>query len=899
MWDWVLLLSQRFYRLLLLTYPAEFRREYGSVMLADFRARSREQQSLGALVGFWIHTLADWARSAPYEILDVLGGDLRYGARLLLKNPGFTAVAAVSLALGIGANTAIFSAVNSVLLRPLPYREPDRLVQVTQVVPWTRGFAVPPATFLDWKAQNHVFSDIAASSSRNLILTGEGEPQRVRVQNVSAGFFQMLGVEAEFGRTFLPEEDRPGETLVVLSHGLWKRLGGDPAMVGRSIKLDGNPYSVIGVMPARFRFFASATEDFHMWLPYAFHDEPVTEREVSRLRVVARLQPGISLQQAQAEMDTIARRLGHMYFKDSRIFTPGPGPGVNITPLRESLVSQDRASLLTLLAAVSLVLLIACANVANLLLARAAARQQEMAMRAALGAGRGRLVRQLLTEGLLLSALGGVLGLLLAWWGAGLLKGLDPGNIPRFDETGLDGRVLGFTLVASLAAAILFGLAPALRATRPVVSAAPRLRVSSSGLLLVGQVALSLVLLIGSGLMIHSFWRLQQAQLGFDPENVLTMRLAMPRNKIAEETGKDARGGKLWTLRETRLAFFEQVVEQVESLPGVLAAGATNNLPLAGGWGIELKRGSAPLYFRGGHTIRAGDLGAFHFGVTPKYFRTMGIALRQGRHFTAQDTEGAPGVVIVNEGLAKRYWPGKDPIGQRIRLYDGGADRERSLEVVGVIADIRQLGLRSETDLCLYVPFRQRARTYPDYHIGFREDMKLAVRTTSDPLALASAIRGIVQKLDPDQPVENIATMEQLVTRSGGAMRSALWLLGVFAGVALLLSAVGIHGVVSYAVSRRTQEIGVRLALGAQPADVVRMIAGQGMLLAVAGVVLGLAAAVAATRVLASLLYRVKPTDAVTFTSAALFFLAVALISSYLPARRAARLDPVAALRHQ
>ncbi len=891
--NWLLFLSGSAYRLLLRAYPAEFRHEYGAVMLADFRARCRDQQGFGALVGFWIHTVADWVRTAPHEHFDVLRGDVRYGARLLLKNPGFTAVAVLSLALGIGANTAIFSAVNAVLLRPLPYREPDRLVDISGVNPRSRWFAVSPATFLDWKAQNHVFSDMAAVSNRSLILTGAGEAQRVRVQHVSASFFQMLGVEAEFGRTFLPEEDRPGETLAVLSHGQWKRLGGDASLVGRSIRLDGEPHLVIGVMPATFRFFSEAftPQEVHVWLPYAFGNDPITERSTSRLRVVARLKSGVSLEGAGAEMDTIDRRLNQLYFKDIPNIKAF---GVNITPFREYLVHDDRASLLTLLAAVSLVLLIACVNVANLLLARATARQQEMTMRAALGARRGRLVRQLLTESLLLSALGGALGLLLAWWGAGLLKILNPGNIPRFDETGIDGRVFGFTLVASLVPAILFGLAPALRATRPLASAAPRLRVSSSGVLLVTQVALSLVLLIGSGLMIHSFWRLQQAQLGFDPENVLTVRLPAARNRIAQEVGKDAQGMKLWTLRESQLALFEELVRQVASLPGVVAAGGTNNLALSGGgWGVRFQiegRPAPPPQER---------ISAYHFGLTRDYFRAMGMTLRQGRYFTDQDIEGAPEVLIVNETFAKRYWPGENPIGRRLRLRDGVVDKERSLEVVGVVADVRQTNLRTEADLCMFVPLRQRARTYVDWQIGFRQGMQLAVRTASDPLALADSIRSLVRKLDPDQPVENIATMEQLVTRSGGPMRSALWLLGVFAGVALLLSAVGIHGVVSYVVSRRRQEIGVRMAMGAQPSDVVRMVIGHGMLLAVVGVVLGLAAAIGATRVLASLLYQVKPTDPVTFTSAALFFLAVALVSSYLPARRAAQLDPMAALRHQ
>jgi putative ABC transport system permease protein len=876
-------LSERLYRMMLRAYPADFRDEYGPEMVRLFRNRSTAEP----LLALWLHTLLDWAVTVPSRHLDVLRQDLRYGFRVLFRAPGFTAAAVLSLALGIGGTTAIFSAVYAVVLKPLPYRDPGRLVQVTEAVPRTPYFAVSPACFLDWKAQNQVFADMAAMQNVSTVVAGGDRPERVRTSLVSASFFPLLGVEPMLGRAFRPEEDRPGgESVAVLAHSLWLRhFGADPAVIGRNMIIDDAPFTIIGVMPPSFRYFVSAfeKENTDLWIPYPFRRDPPTEREVHRLAVIARLLPNTSLQQAQADMDRIASGIHLDYrFKNA----------IRLTPLGDYLVMQDRNSLWTLLAAVGLVLLIACANVANLLLARAAAREREIAVRISIGAGWRRLTRQLLTESVLLALLGCCAGLALAWWAASALPVLSPGPIARIDETRLNLWVLAFAVGASVLCGVLFGLAPARRLlTR---DAAARHRNRLGAVLMVSQIALAVVLLTGAGLTLHSLWRLAQVHLGFDPENVLTFRVYLSKERIADRSGRDPQGQQIWSIRPHAVAFFEEIQRRLEALPGVAAAGATNNLPVSrGAWGLRFQVEGGPLL------ARRDQPSAYHLGVTPSYFSALRIAVIQGRVFTDRDAESAPPVAIINEGLARQYFPNENAVGRRLRLRDGNLGPERWVEIVGVTAGSRHYTVRDEDDKVIYTPFRQRPADWIDWQIGFRQGMSYVVRFQGDPAGLAPAVQQVVRGLDPTVPVESFSTMESLVERSSKPLRSAMWLLGLFAATALVLSAVGIYGVVAYAVERRTREIGIRIALGAQARDVVRMFLRQGLFLTLAGLVLGVAGALAATRVLSSVLYGIKPTDPATFAVVAAFFTAVALAASWLPARRAARVDPMTTLRHE
>lgn len=886
--SWAVDLSARLYRVLLAAYPADFRAEYGAHMAQFFHDRLRHEPSLWGLARVWALTLVDWAFTFPAEHADVLHQDLRYGWRVLARTPAFTAAAVLSLALGIGGTTAIFSAVYAVVLKPLPYRNPGGLVEITEIIARSRYFAAAPACFLDWKAQNQVFEDMAAMFSASMVVAGMGRPERVRTQMVNASFFPLLGVGPMLGRAFRPEEDRPGgESVVVLGHVLWQRaFGADPGVIGRTVKLDDFLYTIVGVMPPSFRYFADAYsgEEVHLWIPYPFRRDLPTQRMTHRLRVVARLRPGVSLAQAQADMDTIAKRLEQEYPATNK------GLGVLLTPLGDYFAMNDRNTLWTLLAAVGLVLLIACANVANLLLARAAAREHEIAIRVSVGAGWRRLTRQLLTESVLLALLGGLAGLALAQWAVTLLPGLSPGPIPRLDETRLDPRVLGLALGLSLLSGLLFGLAPARRLLVAGVRATRRNRLSAT--LMVSQIALSVILLTGAGLTIHSLWRLAQASLGFDPRNVLTLRVTLPKEKVAEPSALDKRGRQTWTIRQQAIVFFEEVQRRLEALPGVEAAGAANNLPVSGGsWGFGFDiEGRPPLPPRD-------QPHAYHLATTADYFRALRIALVRGRLFTGRDSESAPLVAIVNEALVRRHFPGEDPVGRRLRFNDSAIAPERPVEIVGVVAGARHLQVQNDNDEVLYTPFRQRPNLWVDGQIGFRQSMNYVVRTKGDPIVLAGAAQQIIRELDPDVPVENVATMEDLVLRSSKPLRSAMWLLGLFAATALVLSAVGIYGVVSYATERRSREIGIRMALGAQARDVVGMFLRQGLILVAMGLALGTAGALAATRVLASLLYGVKPTDPATLVAVAAFFTAVALAACYLPARRAARLDPMTTLR--
>ncbi|MGB7921783.1 MAG: ABC transporter permease [Pyrinomonadaceae bacterium] len=814
-------------------------------------------------------------------MIETLWQDVRYGMRMLLKRPGFTLVAVLALALGIGANSAIFSVVNAVLLRPLPFDDPERLVVVWEKRPRQNRDAVPasPADFVDWQKQNQVFERMAAHMPRAFNLTGAGEPEQIVGQLVTADFFSVLGVKAAEGRTLLAEVDRPGgERAVVISHALWqRRFGGDRSLVGKSIRLDDEGVTVVGVMPPAFQY---PEGDSEMWVasravvPEASlpgNPDPLTIRSLHYLNVIARLKQGVTREQAQAEMETISGRLEQQYPNENT------GHTSRVVSLHEQLVGDVRPALLVLLGAVGFVLLIACANVANLLLARATARQKEMSIRTALGAGRLRLVRQLLTESTLLSLMGGAVGLMLALWGVDLLVALSPEDLPRLKEISLDGRVVGFTLSVSVLTGMIFGLAPALQASKQDLSGALKesARGASSGigrrrtrnLLVIAEVALALVLLVGAGLMVRSFWRLQQADPGFNPQNVVSMELSLPSSKYAKE--------------EQMADFYKKVIGRIETLPGIESVGATWMLPLSGqdagsGFEIEGRPPSAP---------GEGQRSTFS-SVTPRYFRTMGIPLIKGRDFNDQDTATTPGAVIINETFARRYFPGEDPLGKRMRR---GGENKPWLTVVGIVGDVKHLSLAAEPRTEFYLSSLQSPQSF----------MNVVVRTASDPVNLMAAIRQEVWAVDRDQPVANVETMRQLVANSVASARFNTLLLGVFASVAMILAAVGIYGIMAYSVIQRTHEIGIRMALGAGRRDILRMVVGQGMTLAVVGVAIGLLASFALTRVMSSLLYGVTATDPLTFAGVALALVVVALLACYIPARRATKVDPMVALRYE
>jgi putative ABC transport system permease protein len=818
--------------------------------------------------------------------METLFQDLRYAFRILLKRPGFTAVAVLALALGIGANSAIFSVVNGVVLRPLPYKDPDRLMMVwsrrplLQALAGSQEFPVSAADFTDWRDQNQVFEQIAAFHSQPFNITGAGEPEFLGGVRSSANLVSLLGVEAKLGRTFLAEEDQPGAGhVVIISHGLWeRRFGSDPNIIGQKLTLNDEPYTVVGVMPRGFQFPRKGEmpagyqfpRQADLYTPLAWTPNQISNRGRNFLAVIARLKPGVTIAQASADMDGIAERLKEQYPQFNR------NKEVFIVPLHQQVVGKVRTALLVLLGAVGFVLLIACANVANLLLARAASRQKEIAIRTALGASRSRVIRQLLTESVLLALTGGTLGLLLSMWGVDLLMAISPANLPRVDTISVDVRVFAFTLAVSLLTGIIFGLVPAIQASKPDVNEALKEggRASSVGhnrfrsVLVVSEVALSLVLLIGAGLMIRSFVHLLNSSPGLKPENVLTLDVGLPRTKY---TGPQ------------QAAFFQQVIERLKSLPGVQSAGAVYPLPLSGaeegmGFGIEGRAALAP-----GEVYNAGPR-----WVSPDYFNVMGIPLLRGRELTERDGSDSPRVVVINEAMAARYFPDEEPIGKRV-AFDQVNNAPNWREIVGVVGDVKHSALDSDPKPEMYFPFTQ----FPSFF------MTLVVRTSGDPLNLVAAARSEVLAVKNDQPISNVHTMEELLSNSVAQRRFNMLLLSIFAGVALLLAAVGIYGVMSYSVAQRTHELGVRMALGAQTSHVLALVVKQGMTLALAGVGIGLAAAFALTRILASLLYGVSATDPLTFSVIALMLASVALLACYLPARRATKVDPMVALRYE
>jgi putative ABC transport system permease protein len=796
--------------------------------------------------------------------------DLRYGLRMQLKSPGFTALAIIALALGIGANTAIFSVVNAVLLRPLPYANSERLMMIRETaLPKFPEFSVSPGNFVDWQKQNTVFERMVAYRSQAYILVGDGEPERLRAVRLTAGAFEMLGAKPIFGRDFLAEEDQEGKgNVIILSHGFWqRRYGGKPEIVGQTLTLSGQPYAVVGIMPASFQF-PDRTTDF--WAPMAFTARDAQAHGAHFLNAIGTLKPGVSVDQARSEMATIAARLAQQY-PDSN-----SGWSTKVVPLQEYQVTQIKPALLVLLVAVALVLLIACANVANLLLVRTAGRQKEIAIRTALGAGRWRIARQLLTESVILALLGGAAGLALAYGGLKLLLTLAPDDFSQIRDVGLDPRALGFTLILTVLTGVLFGLAPALQASRPDLNetlkdggrgtseGGSRRRLRS--VLVVVEIAMALTLLIGAGLLIKSFFRLQQVNPGFNSENVLVLGIGLPQAKYRDDA--------------QRVTFFNQLTERISSLPGVVAAGVTQSLPIAGDYVLGFVIQGRPPFKRGE------EPSTNYYAVSPGYFKAMGIPLLRGRLFNERDVRDATRVVVINESMAKRYFQDEDPIGKRIHVTQGP---ETFREIVGIVGDTKQYGLDTTAPLQTYEPHMQQAFS----------GMTLVVKTVGEPTALSNAVRNEVWAIDKDQPVTNIRTMKQIVASSIGYQRFAMLLLGIFAAVAMILSAVGIYGVISYSVAQRTHEIGIRMALGASALDVLKLVVGQGMLLAGIGVAIGIGAALVGGRLMSTLLFGVSAHDPLIFAGVALLLSSVAVTASYLPARRATRVDPLIALRYE
>ena len=820
--------------------------------------------------------------------METLLQDIRYSFRMLRKSPSFTLVAVIALALGIGANCAIFSVVNAVLLRPLPFKNPEGLVRI-----WGKfdkaGIPknwISQPELLDLQEQNQTFESIAAYESGGVNLTTNADPVRVNSASVNASLFSVLGVQPIYGRTFLEEEDQPGRDKVVLvSDGLWRnRFGSDPALLGNTIGLSGESYTVVGVMPAGFQF----PDQAELWIPLAIDRAHLEDRGSHGLEVVARLKPGFKLPQAQADLTNIAATLEQRYpnnYADS-------GWGLYPISMLDEFVGSVRPALRILLGAVAFVLLIACANVANLLLARATVREKEVAIRAALGAVRRRLIQQLLTESVLLSFIGGLFGLLLAYVGVRLFVVFGPKDIPRLDEIGLDRRVFIFSLLIAIATGLVFGLAPALQISKPDLHDAMKEggRGSSKGrhrlrnALVVSEVAIALVLLVGAGLMIKSFRQLLQLNMGFRTENVLTMRLSVPSTKYKDDVQV--------------AAFYRQLLDKIKALPGVEAAGAISHLPLSGSYSsgttaVENAEAQEGLKsFQGSAYIEADRR-----SVSADYFKAMGIQLKEGRLFTEADTETAPPVAVVDETFERRFWPHGTAVGKRfIARFNNPKDIQWG-QIVGVVAHVRHYGVDQVKQFALGQEGREQA--YFPYLQRPSNRMYLAIKTTTDPLSLTGAVRSQVLSLDPEQPVYNVKSMDQLVTTSLAQRQLNMVLFASFSAIALILAAVGIYGVMSYSVTQRTHEIGIRMALGARQHNVLGLVVRQGMTLALTGVVVGLGAAIALTRLMSSLLFGVSATDPLTFAAISVILTGVALAACLVPARRATRVDPMVALRYE
>jgi putative ABC transport system permease protein len=818
-------------------------------------------------------------RSAGWEsFVETLWQDLRFGVRTLRKNPAFTAIVILTLALGIGANTAIFSVVYTVLLKALPYPQADRLVMVYENVHLAnyqnRRNTPSPGNFSDWMAQNTIFEGMAAYSNRSFNVTGTGEPLRVEGERASAGFFSTLQVNAALGRIFTPEEDRPGRShVVVIGDGLWRSLfASDLRILGQKIFLDDEGYQIVGVMPPGFHF---PDPDDQLWVPLALTPDELISRDSHFLDVFARLKPGVNLAQAQTEMNLIALRLTQLYPQSNT------GQTVDLVPLHEDIVGSVRPALLVLVGAVGLVLLIVCANVANLLLARASVRHREIAVRVALGAGRARVARQLLTESVLLALLGCAIGVLLAHWGLGALKILAATNLPRTEEFSLSAPVLLFSLAISLVAGLIFGVSPAFQAVRGNVqdtlksgsresAAVSRLRTRS--LLVILETGLGFVVVIGAGLLVRGFLRIEQVQLGFQPEGVLTFRV-IPR-------------GERYSQSAQRAVFYQQAIERLQALPGVQSAAAITFIPLTlakgrKGFTIEGRAPSGP----GQIPLASYDI------VTPEYFKTMRVPLIEGRDFSWSDSPQTQPVVIVNEAMAKRYWPGEDPLGKRFHQA-GPDDKFPWITIVGVVANVREFSPTVEPEPTMYFPIAQF--TYAD---GILRDW--VVRTNGDPARVGSSVRSAIRQVDKNLPITRIRTMEDVRSLSLASQRMHLLLFGLFGALALALASVGIYGVLAYNVAQRTREIGIRLALGADGKAVLLLVVGEGIRLAALGILLGVIGALALTRLMSGMIYGISSTDPATFFAVAALLGFVAVAACYIPARRAMRVDPMVALRYE
>ena len=806
--------------------------------------------------------------------------DIRYAVRMLAKNSGFTIMAILTLALGIGANTAIFSVVNGVMLNPLPYPQPDGLISMYRKVFGFEQGSVPYLSFLDWQKQNRSTEAMASYRDDNYNLTGMGEAERVPIGQVSADFFPVLGEKPILGRVFNADEDRPGASpVIVLGEGFWKRkFGSAPDVLGKTVLLNGTGYTVIGVVRDNFKIFT----DGQVFVPIGQWNDPTfRDRTMSMgMVVVARLRPGVTVEQARADMDSVAREQAIEYPKSNG------GMGITTIPLLQDLVGNRKPILLILLGAVGFVLLIACVNVANLLLARATGRVRELAVRLALGATQTRIIRQLLTESVLVALAGGVLGLAIAAWGTGVMLKLLPEALPRMDEIGVDARVLAFTFGISLLAGILFGLAPAFKISRTDVQttlkeggrSVLRTRSHAQGALVVAEIAMALVLLVGAGLMIRSIAELWRVKPGFDPHNTVEFGVALAPDKASEPA----------KIRAT----YRKLIEGLESTPGVEAAALmAGSLPLKGG------DSDFPFWLEGQPkpAVESQMSLALWYATTPEYLKTMGIPLLRGRYLTAQDNETAPLVMVIDEDFARRHFPGENPIGKHVNI-----DMiDVSPEIVGVVGHVKHWGLdESKRPMHeeMYIPFMQISDKFVPL---VTNGATVLVRTKGAPAAVLPAIRAEVSALDSRQVMYDAMTMEEVVTRSVRAQRFSTILLGSFAVLALLLASIGIYGVVSYLVGQRVNEIGIRVALGAQRADILKMIVGEGARLALIGTGLGLLAALALTRLMASQLYAVSATDPFTFAGVAVILVGLALFACYIPARRAMRVDPMVALRYE